>query len=231
MDDKTTGKISKGLYRRGSRSVQIRYTNNDGHQQRETFKAATFELALNKAERELAIRIGKMAEDKGPVTAAPNRITFEELCGAVVRNYEARGLASKDDIETRFRLHLLPYFRQARAKDLTNLKVWEAYIVHRRDEGAANQTINLELQAARRAFLLAKERDEIYEAPKLSKLLMEDRVRHGIFDRSMLDAVCAHLPAHLAPAVRFAFITGWRHQEVFTRRWRHVTTTAVRIEK
>lgn len=54
-------------------------------------------------------------------------------------------------------------------------------------------------------------------------LLREDNARKGFFEPEQFQAVLKHLPDHLKPVFRVAYITGWRvPSEVLTRRWQHV---------
>jgi integrase len=227
LDD---SKLPKGIRPRGKRSYQIRFADLAGNIQEETVKGPTKSAAQAEAIRLLKVRQGALADGVN-VSATANMVTFAELCKAVVKNYEARNLDSTADIEARFRLHLLAHFGlTVKAAALVDEGVWEEYIAHRKREGASEQTINLELQAARRAFLLGKERKKVMNVPNLSKLMTKGFVRKGFFEREQVDAVCRHLAAHLVPAVRFAYITGWRQQEVFTRKWCHVDQNAVRLD-
>lgn len=52
-------------------------------------------------------------------------------------------------------------------------------------------------------------------------MLREAPARSGFFDRPQTEDVMAHLPAELAAAVKFGFITGWRFRsEILPLQWR-----------
>ena len=58
-------------------------------------------------------------------------------------------------------------------------------------------------------------------------MLKEDNVRRGFFERPQFDAVLAHLPEALKPAMQTDYITGWRlRSELFTRQKHHVDLAA-----
>jgi integrase len=96
------------------------------------------------------------------------------------------------------------------------------YVEQRRQQGAANATINRELSALRRAFKLAVRAEKIPRQPSIVAL-EENNTRQGFFERDQCEAVRTHLPAHLRPVVIFAYITGWRTRSgALTRRSQHV---------
>jgi len=212
----------KGITQRGKCSFRIHYTNAQGKQQFETITGPTPEDALTEAIRIKAIRQGAIAEGI-PTTSKPHTVTFMELCADVVNDYEARELPSKPDIEGRYRLHLIPFFGQTKRAAQITTADFTRYVVHRRREGAATETIKRELEAARRAFLLARKATpaKVHVVPHIN-MLEEGVPRQGYFELSNLEAVCRHLPPHLVPTARFGYITGWRHQEVMTRTLAHV---------
>ena len=54
-------------------------------------------------------------------------------------------------------------------------------------------------------------------------MLEESDPRSGFFERVEFETVLAHLPTHVQPAIRFAYITGWRiKSEVLTLKWDQV---------
>ena len=99
------------------------------------------------------------------------------------------------------------------------------YIVDRQTAGAANATVNRELAALKRMYRLADEQLGGY-CPTI-RMLKEDNVRRGFFERPQFDAVLAQLPEALKPAMHTAYIAGWRlRSEVFTRQKHHVDLEA-----
>jgi integrase len=105
------------------------------------------------------------------------------------------------------------------------------YILNRRNEGSSNASINRELVTIKRAFNLGIQKKIVSDRPHIS-LLDEDNVRQGFFEREQLEAVLKHLRVYSQPPAQFAYITGWRKQEVLTLKWPQVDFSAgtVRLE-
>jgi len=145
-------------------------------------------------------------------------------------------------VQRRIDKHLTPYFTGRRLTDIGADTVL-AYIAHRQRVGIVNKAgkrrrdvsnaeINRELQILKRCFSLTRKHGKVFTVPTIT-LLQEAPARAGFLDRAQVDAICGHLPAALAPVVRFAFITGWRlHSEVLKLEWRQVDFAAgvVRLE-
>jgi site-specific recombinase XerD len=66
--------------------------------------------------------------------------------------------------EQRVRKHLRPLFGHKRAPEITSTDV-QAFIVHRKEQGAANGEIGRELAALKRAFNLAIHAEQITRKP------------------------------------------------------------------
>jgi integrase len=96
-----------------------------------------------------------------------------------------------------------------------------AYTVARQQAGAANATINRELAALKRMLRLAIQGEKIHRAPHIA-MLKEDNVRKGFFESDQVEAVRRHLSVDLQPVVTFAYITGWRSDEIKTLTWDQV---------
>ncbi len=223
--------LPEGIRQRGNTSFDVRYRDANGARHSEYIKGATYDEGLTEAIRVLAIRRGDLA--KGiVVTSKPNTVLFRELCADVVNNYDVKKRDSTADIEARFRLHLIPFFGiHRKAVDIKMADV-EKYILARRAEGAKENTIKRELEAMRRAYRLGFKGRKVMQIPEfITDLMPEDQpARQGFYELHQLEELCRHLPHPYEKAARFAYITGWRHQEVFTRRLRHVTIDCVRME-
>jgi integrase len=71
-------------------------------------------------------------------------------------------------------------------------------------------------------FSLAVEAGKLHHKPRIV-LLREDSVRVCFFEPEQYEAVLAHLPEGMQPAVTFAYVTGWRiNGEVLPLQWRQV---------
>jgi integrase len=215
-----TGHVQK----RGASSFRIRYYDIQGIRQEETIKGDR-----EAAERELAKRLGEVASGI-PVSSKPNRVLFEELADDVLNDYEINNRNSGSDIEGRFRLHILPIFGKRKAAQITTSQL-KAYSLRRRNEGAPNGTINRELEAIRRAFNLAMHDRKILAMPHVPRLA-EDNVRQGFFTREEVDRLCACLKHPLNGFVKFAFLTGWRFEEIRSLKWSNIDFGAgeIRLE-
>jgi len=80
-------------------------------------------------------------------------------------------------------------------------------------------------------FTLAMRAERLPSKPYIP-LLREDNVRKGFFEAEAFLTVLRHLPVHLKPMVMFAYITGWRKEEILSLTWRQVNFEAetVRLE-
>jgi site-specific recombinase XerD len=151
-----------------------------------------------------------------PVGSDVERTTFEDLATMLADDYKANGRRSLRMIPIRVR-HLRAFFGVDRAIDITVDRV-TAYIAHRREQGAANASVNRELSALKRAFHLAYKAGRVGSRPEIS-LLHEAAPRKGFFSESEFRAVLAHLSDDIKPVVHTAFLTGWRvDSEILTRK-------------
>jgi len=207
MPRKRTGNIQQ----RTTTSFRIRYVDVDGIRQQETITGTRED-----AERELAIRLGELA--KGiPVSSKPNTVLFGELANDVLVDYEVNGYSSLDDIETRFRLHIVPVFGNRKAAQITTAQI-KHYIVLRQKEDAENGTINRELEAIRHTFNLAIQGRKLLFAPYVPKL-REDNVREGFVTRAEMERLSVFLAPKPRAFVWFLFLTGWRVGESRKLEW------------
>ena len=114
---------------------------------------------------------------------------------------------SLPEVEGRINKHLVPYFCNRRAANVTTADIQE--YVDKRQSAAANATINRELATLKRGFSLAVRGGTLISKPYIP-MLKEDNVRKGFFEPEQLEAVLNHLNEDLKPIVVFAYITGWR---------------------
>jgi integrase len=106
-----------------------------------------------------------------------------------------------------------------------------AYTLARKDEGAANATINRELSALKRAFRLGERAQKVARRPHVA-LLAENNRRKGFFERHEHEQIKAKLPTDGADLAEFLFWSGWRRGEAIGLRWSNVDLGAgiIRIE-
>lgn len=198
--------------RKHGKGFQVRYYAN-GVRQHEAFSTLE-EAEIRKKEVELDQKRGISVE------AAPNTVKFATLAAAVVDHYDVNDLRSRDDIETRFRLHLVPFFGNRKAVAITPAMI-NSYIAMRKGKGAPNSTINRELEAFRRAYNLAKQTGAVTRVPYVPRL-KEENVRTGFFTREEVGRLCKHLKKPFDSFVLFAFLTAWRLDEIRNLLWENV---------
>ena len=149
------------------------------------------------------------------------KLQFSELLNDLETDYAINGLRTTGDLKRRVQLHIKPSLGDSRATSITTAHI-KTFIAERQAAGAGNGEINRELAAIKRAFNLAIEGRKILYAPYIP-MLRESDPRSGFFERAEFEAVLSHLPAHVQPAIRFAYITGWRiKSEVLTLKWDQV---------
>lgn len=216
VTDPETGEVRRE--RRQSNVWWLRYYRN-GKRHEESSGTTKKTEAL----RLLRLREGAVAKGE-PVTAKVGRVTFDEAAQAVVTDYRVNKKKTLAQVERRIRLHLEPYFGGRRLSSITKDDAM-AYAEHRQKEGAANGTINRELTILKRAFNLAVESGKAMHKPTI-KMLHEDNIRTGFFERADFEAVRENLPEHLRGLVTFLYLTGVRLGEALSLQWRQVDREA-----
>jgi len=182
----------------------------DGRMRRET--ASTYTEAVRLLKR----RQGEIVQGRR-VDPAGERLTFDQLASNLVNDYRANRRRSLERVEDAI-AHLTAVFSGYRAREISSEMVTK-YVVERQAEGAANATINREQAALKRMYRLASEKLGGY-CPAL-RMLDEDNVRQGFFERPEFEAVLEGLPDELRPVMVSAYITGWRIKSELLSRQRH----------
>jgi integrase len=166
--------------------------------------------------------------------AAIGKLTVKEALADVENDYTTSAKKSLKDVQSKIRLHLLPFFGEHRRMTTITTAALREFIAGRQDTGISNAEINRELAVLRRAFNLAIQSGRLLTKPYFP-MLKERNTRTGFLERDQIDRICAALEAtetaddtrkktgELANVVRFAFATGWRTaSEVLPLEWRHV---------
>jgi integrase len=170
------------------------------------------------AKRLLKRRLGESAEGRfiGPTV---EKILLRELCEDMITDYRINGKRSIDKAQRSVK-HLLGFLGAAKAQQVSTDRV-RSFIESRQLQGASNGTINRELAALKRSFNLGLQAEKIVRKPYIS-LLEENNVRQGFFEREAFQSVRQAVPDPLKPVLTFAYLIGWRKQEVLGLRWTQV---------
>jgi len=161
---------------KGSSVWWLRYYQN-GVKQRESSETTDRKEALE----QLRVRLAEVTT--GAVTGlAPRKTPITDLAADFLRDYKINGRTSIDDAESRWRLHIEPFFGRLKAPQVTSDLI-NKYVDRRLGEGAANATINRELAALKRMFNLGREATppKVFYVPHFP-MLVEDNVRQGFLE-------------------------------------------------
>ena len=177
------------------KNLWIQYRDAKGQQIKES--DGTTDRA--EARRLLAIRRGEVAA--GKLVSRGEGVTFSDLADLVISDYRANGKKSLDDTRRRFIKHLIPFFAEYRAHEITT-DVVRTYIRERQEAGASNAIVNRELAALKRGFSLLAQADRLSKKPYIPKL-EENNVRQGFFEQEDFKKLLDRLPDYLKPPVTF----------------------------
>lgn len=154
------------------------------------------------------------------------RLTIEDLLDSLKGDYQRREIKSL----RRTMNHASPireFFGHYRAVSVTSDLVRE-YVTIRKTAGRSNAKINRELEVLSAAFNLAMKEERLARKPRIPHLT-ENNARKGFFEPNEHAAILAHLPAPMDDIARFAYICGWRKDEIRTLRWENVDREAKEV--
>lgn len=158
------------------------------------------------------------------------RTKFEDLEKLILRDYEVNGRKSVASLTDRI-ASLRQTFGNVRPVDVTYASLDE-YVDKRRREGAKPATMRYELVVFGRMFSLGIKAKMLVTKPLLPTIRVEN-ARKGFFEDDQIERVLVHLPKDIAPAIEFAWRTGWRIGEIRKLTWtKHVDFNAcvIRLE-
>jgi len=185
----------------------------------EPVRGSTGKIDRDQAER--ALRRTMEAAKRGDAVSGEERVTLTDLFKLIEDNYKLRRNRSLDTMRYSFE-HLLSYFGK-RAKAVRLGSRLDDYVATRRDEGAAEGSIRIELALLDRAFKLAVQKKRLSHRarPYIEKPpLDESSVRQGFFRRAAVERLCQHLPDVIADVVLFLFFCPWRIGAARGLEWR-----------
>lgn len=211
---------SGGLYKRG-RTWWMKYYV-DRYPRLESTKTGN----KKKAEEALKQKLAEVELNQLP-DASSKRLKIADLLNGLLSDYELRGRASKKQLESRMRVHLMPLLGPIKALDFGRRQL-DAYVRQRRHQGAADAGINRELEHVRAAFKLAVDNEELTRAPKI-RMLEEDNVRTGFLEHHQYVALKEALPAYLFPLLVTGYHVGCRLGELLNLKWEQVDFEASQV--
>ena len=132
---------------KGSSIWWIKYYRNG-----KAYRESTHTADESKAKGILKQRLAEITTGNfiGPIA---ERIRLDELAEDFLRDYRINGRKSASEAESRWRVHLKPFFGGLRAVDVSSDLI-ARYVDARQKAGAQNATINRELAALKRMFRL-----------------------------------------------------------------------------
>lgn len=155
-----------------------------------------------------------------PDNSQPAR-TIGELIDALKAFYESEGKLSPQ-MKSVLKV-TRSAFGSKMAAQLTSADV-EKYIAARREKGKCNATINRVTETVRRAYRVAK-----VAAPDIRHLSEKDNARKGFFSDQEFRRLNSHLPEDVRDFALFAYLTGWRKNEIATLSWSDVEENVIRL--
>jgi integrase len=137
-----------------------------------------------------------------------------------------RAYGTRDLKQAGYKLGVLSqYFHEAALRTIDSPAIL-GFVAHRRSEGRAAATINVELATLRKALRLAQEHGKLDRVPRIH-MLRPAPPRAGFFEPAQFEAVMRGLLPDLALAVQIAYTYGWRvKSEVLTLTRRQVDLDA-----
>jgi integrase len=202
------------------------------HRNGRSFRESTRTTDKRVANRILGKRLAEITTNTfvGPVH---ERITVAELAEDLFRDYRINGRKTTDDVQTRWRLHIEPFFGPKRVPDVTSDLVAK-YIDHRQTESASNATINREMAALKRMFRIRMYATppKVFRLPKFPKL-MEDNIRTGFLEDAQYKKLIAYCPdLWFQAVVEMGRTYGWRISELINLKVGQVDVEArtIRLE-
>jgi integrase len=206
--DRETGKTRK------AKRYHIAYPLN-GEQVREATGSTVYADALAMLKKRL---VGVLPDQP---KAEADRVTIETLISLIKKDYTQEGHTSIKTLERSRFPHLREHFVD---QDMSKLKRagLKAYRDKRLAEGAANNTVNHEIDTLHRGLQIAHDDELITVLPRLKKL-QDNSTRHGFFEWDDFVKVRDKVDPWWQDLFTVAYITGWRvDAEICPLQWTQV---------
>ena len=147
-------------------------------------------------------------------------MTYQELRRLIVNDYVMNN--QRIDVLNARLKHLDAAFAGKTAADISAMAI-QTYQADRLSAGAKPGTVNQELTALRRMFSIAVQMRLLPSDEKpYIKLLRLRNARKGFFELPQFEAVRRALPELYRPIVTTMYVTGWRLNEVLSRKKQHL---------
>jgi integrase len=168
-------------------------------------------VSLKTTDKAEAKRRMKGMVDRVPRTLSSTKdvpsITWETAAQDLLAYYRTYG--TRNPVEAGYKIkHLTTYFTGMPLDSIDSQAV-TGYVSHRRAQGMAAATINVELSTLRRALRLAVEHGKLGQVPVV-RMLRPPAPRSGFFERDQFERIARALPDDLALVVRIGYVYGWR---------------------
>jgi integrase len=224
-DDRKRKKRGYGLGRifpRGPYKILwIGYSPGRGQKERRESSGST---SWSVASKLLKRRQGEVAAGKVIVShAQQEKYTVAQMLDFLLLTHQVSGYSKAVQWPVK---HLRRFFGFDRAMAITDDRIL-LYVQARRNEGATDGTIKLELAALSRAFTLAIEAKKLPAdaRPTFPKINL-DNARQGFVSHPDFLALQGKLPRHLKDPVGFLYYSGWRVREMRKIQWKHLDPSA-----
>jgi integrase len=157
-------------------------------------------------------------------------VKIDEFYKLIERDYKKKLYRSLDDLETRWELHIQPFFGGMRATDITS-QMLDQYEDQRLGEDAAPATISREFAALKRMYKLGC---RLYSniRPPIFPESSAPRKRTGFLEDDVYFEMVHSEPLWFRAIVCCGRSIGWRHDELLALRVRnlHFPTKRIRLE-
>jgi integrase len=187
----------------------------DGH----PVRGSTGEVDEERARRVLRRKLEEVK--RGDAVPGEERLTLGEVRGFLRADYRRKRNRSTPTMESSFK-NVVRFFGE-RAKVIKLGCRIDEYEQHRREEGASDATLGIELALLDRACKLAvqKKRLSPRSRPYIEKPAEDEtRIRRGFFRRDTVERLCQGLPPLIADVVLFLFFCPWRVGAARRLEWR-----------
>jgi integrase len=169
---------------------------------------------LRDRRREVTVHRSGLRQFQGP---RQERVLVEELLKGLERQHEILGRKGLPQLKSHLK-HVREVFGIDRAIAVTAERLRD-YVARRQHQGAANATINRELEALQRAFTLAVQSSTLSLAPRFPSL-PEHNARQGFFERADFEKVNNSIDdPGLRDFLEWFFWTGMRPGEIRSLTW------------